>query len=191
MCVAIDGGIKRNLSRRFKIKTVSGQDDVSCTKEVIQRRLEHSIDGVDTGFGKLPDLILADGGINQIHAIKEVVSSYNLNIPVFGMVKNDKHQTRALMDENRNELKVSKELLNFITIFQDEVHNTAIEYHRMLREKEMLKSELDDVKGIGEAKRKALLKEFGSIENIKNASIEELTRIKGINESLAQKLKQM
>ena len=188
MCVAIDGNIKRNLSRRFKIKTVYGQDDPKCTKEVIERRIKHSINGEDNGFGKLPDLILADGGITQIRAILEVIDSYNLNIPVYGMVKNDKHQTRALIDKNRNEIKISKELLNFITIFQDEVHNTAIEYHRKLREKEMLKSELDDIKGIGEKKRQELLKKFGSIENIKKSNIEEITSIKGINEKMAREI---
>ena len=191
MCVAIDGNIKRNLSRRFKIKTVYGQDDPKCTKEVIERRIKHSLEEKSSGFGNLPDLILADGGITQIRAILEVINQYNLKIPVYGMVKNDKHQTRALIDKDRNEFKISKELLNFITIFQDEVHNTAIEYHRKLREKEMLKSELDDIKGIGEKKRQELLKKFGSIENIKNASIEELTSIKGINENLAREITNM
>lgn len=186
MCVAIDGNIKKNLSRRFKIKTVFGQDDIKCTKEVIERRIKHSLDGESSGFGNLPDLILADGGITQIRAILEVIDKYCLHIPVYGMVKNDKHQTRALIDKDRNEIKISKELLNFITVFQDEVHNTAIEYHRKLRDKEMLKSELDDVKGIGEKKRQELLKKFGSIENIKRASIEELTSIKGINEKIAK-----
>lgn len=188
MCVAIDGNIKRNLSRRFKIKTVYGQDDPKCTKEVLERRIKHSLKEESSGFGKLPDLILADGGITQIRAMIEVINEYNLNIPVYGMVKNDKHQTRALMDKDRNEVKISTELFNFITIFQDEVHNTAIEYHRKLRDKEMLKSELDDIKGIGDKKRQQLLKKFGSIENIKKASIEELTSIKGINEKLAQEI---
>lgn len=188
MCVAIDGNIKKNLSRRFKIKTVFGQDDPKCTKEVIERRIKHSLDGESTGFGNLPDLILADGGITQIRAILEVIEQYDLKIPVYGMVKNDKHQTRALIDKDRKEIKISKELLNFITIFQDEVHNTAIEYHRKLRDKEMLKSELDDIKGIGDKKRQELLKKFGSMENIKKASIEELTSIKGINENLAREI---
>ncbi len=188
MCVAIDGNIKRNLSRRFKIKTVYGQDDPKCTKEVIVRRLKHSLNGASNGFGSLPDLILADGGITQIRAILSGINEYHLNIPVYGMVKNDKHQTRALIDKDRNEIKISKELLNFITIFQDEVHNTAIEYHRKLRDKEMLKSELDEIKGIGEAKRKELLKKFGTIENIKKANLEELTSIKGINEKLAREI---
>ena len=105
------------------------------------------------------------------------------------MVKNDKHQTRALMDENRNELEISENLMNLITKFQDTVHDTAISYHRKLREKSITKSELDEVKGIGDAKKKELLKQFGSVKNIKNASVEELTKVKGINENLAKEIK--
>lgn len=116
-----DGVIKKNLSRRFKIKTVFSQDDPRCMEEVITRRLKHSIDNPNGGFGKLPDVIFADGGITQIRATKKAISKYNLDIPVFGMVKNDKHQTRALMDENRQELEISQNLMNLITKFQDTV----------------------------------------------------------------------
>ena len=190
MCVAINGQINKKLSRRFKIKTVLSQDDVSCMKEVVERRLKHSIeDSENSAFGKLPDLILADGGITQIRAIKEIINKYNLEIPVFGMVKNDKHQTRALLDENRNEIEISRELLNFITLFQDEVHKTAIEYHKKLRDKGMLKSELDEIEGIGPVKKNALLKKFGSVENIKKASLEELTQVKGITREIAERIK--
>ena len=188
MCVMIDGVIKRNMSRRFRIKTVYGQDDPKCTEEVITRRLSHSIDNDSSGFGKLPDVIFADGGITQIRAIKTAIAKYNLNIPVFGMVKNDKHQTRALIDENRNELEISENLKNLITKFQDEVHNTAITYHRKLREQSITKSELDDIKGIGQAKKLALLKKFKSVSKIKEADIEGLTQISGINEKLAKNI---
>ena len=176
MCVMQDGVIKKNLSRRFKIKTVYGQDDPKCMEEVITRRLKHSIENPKGGFGELPDAIFADGGITQIRAVKKAIAKYNLDIPVFGMVKNDKHQTRALMDESRQELEISQKLMNLITNFQDTVHDTAITYHRKLRDKEITKSELDNIEGIGEVKKKALLKEFGSVERIKNASIEELTK---------------
>ena len=189
MCVMIDGEIKRNMSRRFKIKTVYGQDDPRCMEEVVTRRLKHSIDGASNGFGRLPDVIFADGGITQIRAIKTAIEKYELNIPVFGMVKNEKHQTRALMDENRKELEISENLKNLITKFQDEVHDTAISYHRKLRAESVTKSELDEIQGIGEVKKLALLKHFGSVEKIKNASIDELTKVKGINESLAKKIK--
>ena len=190
MCVLKDGVIDKKLSRRFKIKTVYGQDDPRCTKEVVSRRLKHSIDNPKGGFGKLPDVIFADGGITQIHAIEEAIKEYNLSIPVYGMVKNDKHRTRALIDSNRKEIKISENLMNLITRFQDTVHDTAIEYHRKLRDKEMTKSRLDEIEGIGEVKKQELLKKFGSIEKIKEAGIEEISSIKGINEKLAQKLKE-
>ncbi|MBR3162890.1 MAG: excinuclease ABC subunit UvrC [Clostridia bacterium] len=189
MCVMQDGVIKKNLSRRFKIKGVFGQDDPKCMEEVVTRRLKHSIENPKGGFGKLPDVIFADGGITQIRATKKAIAKYNVNIPVFGMVKNDKHQTRALMDENRKELKISENLMNLITMFQDTVHDTAISYHRKLRDKQMSKSELDDIPGIGEVKKKALLKEFGSVENIKKAGMEELTKVSGINKNLANEIK--
>ena len=163
--------------------------------------MENSIDNKeDTGFGKLPDAIFADGGITQIRAIKSAIKETIKDRPdkqeelskivVFGMVKNDKHQTRALMDEQRNEIKISQELFNLITNFQDSVHDNAIGYHRMLREKELTHSELDDIQGIGEVKKKALLKEFGSVKRIKEADIEDLMKVKGITKELAQKLKE-
>ncbi|MCI8655014.1 MAG: excinuclease ABC subunit UvrC [Clostridia bacterium] len=189
MCVMQDGILKKNLSRRFKIKNVIGQDDVACMEEVVTRRLKHSVDSEDSGFGKLPDVIFADGGITQIKAIKKAVSVYNLNIPVFGMVKNDKHQTRALMNENREELAISDELMKLITNFQDMVHETAISYHRKLRDSSMKKSQLDNVKGIGETKKRLLLKTFGSYEKIKNASKEELMKVKGITENIVDQIK--
>ena len=189
MCVMEDGVIKKNLSRRFKIKTVLGQDDPRCMEEVITRRLAHSVENPqDKGFGRLPDAIFADGGITQIRAVRRAVDKYGAKIKIFGMVKNDKHQTRALMDEERNEIKISENLFNLITLFQDTVHDTAITYHRKIRDKELTKSELDDIKGIGDAKKKALLKRFGSVEKIKKASIEELMEVKGVNRELAERI---
>lgn len=201
MCVMQDGVIKKNLSRRFKIKTVIGQDDPACMREVVTRRLKHSIENSEGGFGKLPDVIFADGGITQIRAIKQAISdvqkwinselsgSVKLNIAVFGMVKDDTHSTRALIDEERNEIQISEKLMNLITNFQDQVHETAISYHRKLRDKEITKSELDEIKGIGETKKKELLKHFGSINKIREANIEEIAKIKGINLELAKTIK--
>ena len=193
MCVMQDGVIKKNLSRRFKIKTVYGQDDPRCMEEVITRRLKHSIENPNGGFGKLPDVIFADGGITQIRAnvLKEVKGKKDEleNIKVFGMVKNDKHQTRALMDEERNELEISENLMNLITRFQDTVHDTAITYHRKVRDKQITKSELDEVKGIGKVKKQALLKQFGSLKKIKQASDEELMKVKGINMDIIKRIK--
>ena len=190
MCVAYNGVIKKNMSRRFKIKTVFGQDDPRCMEEVVSRRIKHSLDNPKGGFGELPDLILADGGITQIRAIKLALEKNNVSIPVFGMVKDDHHSTRALINEEREEFEISEMLFNFITNLQDEVHNTAIEYHRKIRDKEMTKSKLDYIEGIGEKKRTALLKTFGSVAKIKEASIEEISKIKGINVELAKKIKE-
>ena len=190
MCVAYNGVIKKNMSRRFKIKTVFGQDDPRCMEEVVSRRIKHSLDNPKGGFGELPDLILADGGITQIRAIKLALEKSNVSIPVFGMVKDDHHSTRALINEEREEFEISEMLFNFITNLQDEVHNTAIEYHRKIRDKEMTKSKLDYIEGIGEKKRTALLKKFGSVAKIKEASIEEISEIKGINVELAKKIKE-
>ena len=189
MSVMEDGIIKKNKARRFKIKTVYNQDDPKCMNEVITRRIKHSIDNENSGFGRLPDVIFVDGGITQIRAALQSVDECNVNVPIFGMVKNDKHRTRALMDKERNELQISDELLNLITQFQDSVHDVAIGYHKKLREKEMVKSALDNIDGIGDVKKRLLLKKFGSVKNIKEADIEEIIKVKGINEELAKKIK--
>lgn len=190
MCVLQDGVINHKLSRRFKIKTVLTQDDPRCMQEVIERRLKHSMESTSGGFGKLPDAIFVDGGITQLRAARSVIDKLGLDIKLYGMVKNDKHRTRALIDENRNEQELSENLMNLITNFQDEVHKTAIEYHRKVRDKEITKSALDEILGIGQVKKQELLKQFGSIEKIKEADIEELVKIKGINENLARKIKE-
>src|SRR5574344_648759 len=212
MSVMQDRIIKKNLARRFKIKETFNQDDPKCMEEVITRRLRHSIKilsaNKSNGFGTLPNVILVDGGITQIHAGEQAIKNINteikekmqgldtdtiekneINIPVYGMVKNDKHQTRALMNEKREELEISEELLNSITMFQDSVHDTAIGYHKKLRDKEITKSALDSIDGIGKVKKLALLKKFGSVQKIKDASIEEISNVKGINVELAEKIK--
>ena len=204
MCVLQDGVIKKNLARRFKIKTVFGQDDPRCMKEVIGRRLVHSLENPNGGFGRIPDVIFVDGGITQIRAaieaIEELKTEYKLkseefdtsvlNIPIYGMVKNDKHQTRALMNKDREELPLSNNLFNLITNFQDAVHDTAIGYHKKLREKGVTKSALDDIKGIGEVKKKKLLKKFGSAKKIAEADVAEISKVKGINADLAKRIKE-
>lgn len=203
MCVMKDGLIRKNLSRRFKIKTVFGQDDPKCMKEVVGRRLVHSIENPNGGFGRLPDVIFVDGGITQIRAALEAIGELKtkykeedpwfdteiLDIPIFGMVKDDKHSTRALMNKDREKLEISKDLFNLITTFQDAVHDTAIGYQRKLRDKELTKSSLDEITGIGEVRKNALLKKFGSIKKIAEADISEITKIKGINEELAKSIK--
>lgn len=190
MSVMLDGVIKKNMARRFKIKTVFGQDDPRCMNEVITRRLKQSIENPKGGFGNLPDVIFVDGGITQIHAAQQTIADLGLNILVFGMVKNDKHQTRALIDENKNEFEISEKLKNAITLFQDSVHDVAIGYHRKLRDASITKSALDEISGVGTMKKAMLLKTFGSVENIGKADIEDIAKIKGINMELAIKIKQ-
>ena len=189
MCVAKDGIINRKLTRRFKIKTVFAQDDPRCMEEVVTRRLKHSIENSKGAFGEIPDIIFADGGITQIRAIRRAIDKYNVEISIFGMVKDSKHKTNRLIDENRKEIKTSKNIFNFITNMQDEVHKIAIEYNRKLRNQDTTKSQLDKIKGIGKKRKQELLKEFSSIEGIKKAEINELTKINGITEELARKIK--
>lgn len=184
------GKINKSKSRRFKIKTVFGQDDPRCMEEVIERRIKHSIENEKGAFGKLPDLIFVDGGVTQMKAGLNACKKCNVEIPIYGMIKNDKHRTKALINIERKEIPLTENAMNLITRFQDTVHDTAIEYHRKLRDKEMTKSKLDEIEGIGPKKKEILIKTFGSVEKIKNASLEELTKIKGINEDMAKKIKE-
>ena len=183
---------KRSDYRRIKIKTVDGQNDVACMRETLMRRLKYLLPNQTeekNPYGPKPNLILMDGGITQVRVAKNVVREYGLDIPVYGLVKNDKHRTRTIVNEDGKEYEVkSSEIFNLITYIQDEVHETAIEYHRKLRNKRMKKSELDEVEGIGDARKQALLKRFKSIENIKKASVAELCLVDGINEKIAEKI---
>ena len=183
---------KRSDYRRIKIKTVDGQNDVACMRETLMRRLKYLLPNQTeekNPYGPSPNLILMDGGITQVRVAKNVVREYGLDIPVYGLVKNDKHRTRTIVNEDGKEYEVkSSEIFNLITYIQDEVHETAIEYHRKLRNKRMKKSELDEVEGIGDARKQALLKRFKSIENIKKASVAELCLVDGINEKIAEKI---
>lgn len=190
MCVMKDGVINRKLSRRFRIKNVVGQDDPKCMEEVVTRRLKHSIESPNGGFGALPDLILADGGITQIHAIQKALHKYDLDIPVYGMVKNDKHRTRALIDGKRNEIEISEDLMQAITNFQDEVHHVAITYHQKLRDQSMTQSALDTIPGIGDKRKQELLTKFGSVQKIQEAEIDQLMKVKGITRKIAENIKE-
>lgn len=185
---------KRNEYRRLKIKTIEGQDDVGSLREALSRRLKYIATPEEfdkNPFGPKPDLILMDGGITQIRSAKKVIDEYGLDIDVFGMVKTDKHRTRAILDENGKEYDISQnqKLFNFVTFMQDEVHDTAISYHRKLREEKIRKSELDEIPGIGEKRKKALMDKFKSVKRIKEASIEELCKVDGITRELAIKIK--
>ena len=184
---------KRGEYRRIKIKTVEGQNDVACMREALLRRLKYVLPTVSpeekNPFGPKPNLILMDGGMTEVRVAVKVVEEYGLDIPVYGLVKNDKNRTRAIVDQKGKEYPVqSDELFQLLTFIQDEVHDTAITYHQKLRDAKMKKSELDEIPGIGEKKKAALLKHFHSVEKIKNASIAELCLVDGINEALAEKI---
>lgn len=182
---------KKSDYRRLRIKTIEGQNDVGSMREVLLRRLKYCKSDFDgkSPYGGGPNLILMDGGISQVRVAKNVILEYNIDIPVYGMVKDGKHRTRTIVDENGKEYTIkSNELFNFVTFLQDEVHNTAIEYHRKLRQSKLRHSELDSIEGIGEVKKKALLQKFKSVKKIKEASIEELCEVEGISEELARKI---
>ena len=164
----------KNLYRKFKIET-DAKDDLSAMHEVLYRRYFKVL----MGEADKPDLLLVDGGENQINVAKEIISSLGLNIPICGLKKNDKHQTNILVNENLEEIPLSKDsnLFLFLTRIQDEVHEYAISYHRNIRQKGTLSSLLDLAPGIGEVRRKELLKKFGSLKKLKEASLEELEEI--------------
>lgn len=131
------------------------------------------------------------GGINQINAIKSVLKEFKLNIPVFGLVKTEKHKTRALLDVRNIEIEVSDDLKLYLTNIQEEVHKLAIEYHRKKRDKDLQKSALDNIKGIGDKRKQDLFKVFKTIDNMKNASIEELMKVKSITKKQAEEIKKL
>lgn len=189
MVVYEDGKPKRNDYRKFKIKSVSGPDDYASMREVLYRRFTHEsrYSKTDSGFAVLPDLIMMDGGKGQVGAALEVLEDLGIELPVCGMVKDDKHRTdRLYFKGSELELKTRTEAFKLITRIQDEVHRFAIEYHRSLRSKTQVKSILDDINGIGAVRRKALIKHFKNIESIKNADLSELKEVSGMDSKSAQ-----
>ncbi len=198
MVVYEKGKPKRSDYRKFRIKTVSGPDDYACMHEVLTRRLVHGMEEsreleekeLEKEFGsfsRLPDLILMDGGRGQVNIALRVLEELHIHILVCGMVKDDNHRTRGLY-YNNVEIPIDSRSEGFklITRIQDEAHRFAIEYHRSLRSKSQVKSVLDDIPGIGEVRRKALMRHFKSIEDIKNAEVEELLQVDGINHPQAE-----
>lgn len=175
--------------RRFKIKTIEGPNDYGSLQEVIYRRFKRGLED-DPGFSKMPDLLLIDGGRAQVSVVCQVLKAVKLDIPVAGMVKDEKHRTRGLIYEDKElELKSSPILYKYIAGIQEEVHRFAIDYHRGLRNKSLQKSALDVIEGIGEKRRNALLAHFGSIDKIKEASIVELCQVQGITKLAAENIR--
>lgn len=189
MVVFEKGKAKKSDYRKFKIKSVSGPDDYACMKEVLTRRFVHGMEEAKErarqnkdeqygAFTKFPDLLLMDGGKGQVNIALEVLRELQLQIPVCGMVKDDNHRTRGLYYQNQ-EIAIDRNSEGFklITRIQDEAHRFAIEYHRSLRRKGQIKSVLDDIPGVGEARRKALMRRFESLDRLKEATPEELSQI--------------
>lgn len=193
MVVYERGKPKRSDYRKFKIKGVQGPDDYACMEEVLKRRFTHGMKEQENedlgGFAKFPDVILMDGGKGQVNVALKVLEELGLSIPVCGMVKDDKHRTRGLYFQNR-EIPIDRgsEGFRLITRIQDEAHRFAIEYHRSLRTKEQVHSILDDIEGIGPARRKALMKAFPSLEEIKSADVEALAGVSTMNRAAAEKV---
>lgn len=179
--VVFTNGLKdKKEYRRYKIKTVEGPNDYDSMAEILERRLQK---------GDFADLILLDGGKGQVSAVQKVFDKYGVNIPLWGMYKDDKHRTKGLISATKEfELDKTSNLYRFVASIQEEVHNYAITYHRSLRNKSLTKSSLDDIPGVGEKRKKALLSNFKSIEDIKNASVEELAQIEGLNKSVAENI---
>lgn len=192
MVVYERGRPKRNDYRKFKIRGVQGADDYGSMREVLTRRFSHGLrekeENKELGkFTAFPDLIMMDGGKGQVNVALEVLDELHLNIPVCGMVKDDHHRTRGLYYCNEEvPLDRSSEAFRLITRIQDEAHRFAIEYHRQLRSKGQVHSILDDIDGIGPARRKALMRHYGSLDDIKAASVEELSNIPSMNEKAAE-----
>ena len=200
MIVFEDGKPKNSDYRRFRIKTVKGADDYNSMREILTRRFEHGLKEVkeiqdrnikfSSGkFSNFPDLIMMDGGKGQVNVALQVLEELNINIPVCGLVKDDKHQTRGIIYENE-EIIINRNsnLMQLIRRIQDEVHRFAITYHRALRDKRTLHSILDDIPNVGQKRRMALLKHFGSVEKIKEASLEELLKIDSIDKKTADSI---
>ena len=189
MVVYEKGRPKHSDYRKFKIKWVQGPNDYASMEEVLTRRFTHESNGEFDSFARLPDLILMDGGRGQVNIALKVLNDLGVSIPVCGMVKDDHHRTRGLYYDNVEiPIDTSSEGFRLITRIQDEAHRFAIEYHRSLRSREQVHSILDDIPGIGDTRRKALLRKFKSVENIRDASEEELAQTESMNARSARQV---
>lgn len=199
--VVFEGGKSKNKDyRRFKIKTVKGPNDYASLEEIITRRfkrgleetqdiINQSIEMTEGKFAIFPDLIMVDGGFGQVTSVKKALDSLKLSIPVCGMIKDERHRTKGLVYEGKEVyIEKTSNLFRLITKIQDEVHRFAITYHRSLRKKNTLSSILEEIPGIGEARRKSLMAHFESIDKIRNATIEELLEVNGITRKVAESI---
>lgn len=193
MVVTENGKLNKKEYRLFKIKSVDNQNDYAAMQEAVFRRFNHnrnkSKNKYDDGFDKFPDLIFVDGGIGHVNAVKTVLNQMNTDIPVWGMAKDSRHKTGSLVAEGKEiELNKYPDLLKFITMIQDETHRFAIQYNKKLRSKRYTESVLDEIEGVGRKRKQALLKHFGSINKIKKATVGELQKVEGLNNTVAMKV---
>lgn len=193
MVVYVNGKPKSGDYRKFKLKTVEGPDDYASMYEVLSRRFRHGLEEIEaneeTSFAIFPDLILMDGGLGQVHVAEQVLRELGLDIPVCGMVKDDRHRTRGLLYQEREiPIDTHSECFKFVTRVQDEVHRFAIEYHRSLRTKAQVHSVLDDIEGIGPKRRRALIKHFATIDDLKAASVDQIAEVDGIPRNVAEEI---
>ena len=193
MIVYENGKPKKSDYRKFRLKTVEGPDDYASMYEVLYRRFSHGIneraEDNETSFSIFPDLILMDGGLGQIHIAEKVLEELGVDIPVCGMVKDDRHRTRGLLfNEKEIPMDIHSDCFKFVTRVQDEVHRFAIEYHRSLRTKAQVHSILDDIPGIGPKRRKALMKHFATIDDLKSAEPAKIAEVDGIPLNVANEI---
>jgi excinuclease ABC subunit C len=190
MVVFKDGKPFKHDYKKFKIKGFSGQDDFRSLAEVIERRfLEYKKVETDDGFGRLPDLILLDGGKGQLSAVNEVLNRMGIKVPVFGMVKDSKHKTRAITgDGGEIAINSTRSVFTLVSEIQEEVHRFSVGFHHKKHTKRGLELSLTKIDGIGEKKAKELLQVFKTIKKIKDATVTDLQQVKGINKELAEKI---
>ena len=193
MVVFENGRPLKSAYRRFKIKTVEGQDDYGSMREVIRRRFGEyrakQAEGDNTGFGRLPDLILLDGGRGHVNAVQPVLEEMGIEVPLYGLVKDDKHRTRAIA-QSGGEIAITstRRAFTLLSTIQDEVHRFAIGYHRQQRKKTAISSTLLSIEGVGPARAKALLKHFKTVGAVGEASLEELERAPGMTKPAAREV---
>ncbi len=191
MVVFRDGQADNQSYRRFKMKVITEQNDYGSMQETLLRRFNRYLSGTDDKvFGVLPDLILVDGGSQHVSAAKEVLAELNIAVPIWGMAKDDRHRSHRLVNGITGiELSRDNDILRFIASIQNEAHRYALQYNKNLRKKRIEKSVLDELQGVGPVRKKELIKAFGSVKKLKEASLEDIAKIKGIGKQLAEKIK--
>ncbi|MGI6083859.1 MAG: excinuclease ABC subunit UvrC [Acetivibrionales bacterium] len=191
MVVFRDGQADNQSYRRFKMKVITEQNDYGSMQETLLRRFNRYLSGAkDKAFGHLPDLILVDGGAQHVSVAKEVLADLGIDVPVWGMAKDDRHRSHRLVNGITGiDLNKDSDILRFVASVQNEAHRYAFQYNKKLRKKRIVKSVLDELEGVGPARKKELIKAFGSVKKLKEANIDDIAKVKGIGSKLAEKIK--